>query len=208
MIRVVTIAREFGSGGGRIAAEVAHRLDWKLLDAQLIQDIAKRAGVEPDVVERLDERLDSPLYRIVRSVWHGGFARGISAANAVPFDAETMARITGAVMQHAAELGQCVIVGRGGQCVLQHRTDTLHVFIYGPRSQRLQRIRERFPGADPDALITRHDQDRSSWIRANFGCDWCNRHLYHLMISSSIGEETATRCILQAIQSGTEASRG
>jgi cytidylate kinase len=208
MIRVVTIAREFGSGGGRIAAEVARQLDWKLLDAQLIRDIAVQAGVQPHQVERLDERVDSPLYRIVRSVWRGGFAAGNAAPDAVPFDAETMARITGAVMQQAAELGECVIVGRGGQCILQERSDTLHVFIYGPRSERLRRVRNRLPGTDAEALIARHDQDRAAWIRAHFGCDWCNRHLYHMMVSSSIGEETATRCILQAIQSGTEASRG
>jgi cytidylate kinase len=208
MTRVVTIAREFGSGGGSIAADVARRLNWRLLDAEIIREIARQARVEPEVVEKLDERVDPPLYRAVRSVWRAGFTRAL-AAQEVPFDSETMARLTAAIIRAAADIGECVIVGRGGQCVLQNRPDTLHVFIYAPWEQRLRRVAARLPQCpDPEGLILRRDQERASWIRSNFGCDWCDRHLYHLLMSGALGEDTVVRCIVEGVRSGTEASIG
>lgn len=208
MIRVVTIAREFGSGGAFIAAELARRLDWKLLDAQLIREVASRAGIEPDFAEELDERLDPPIYRILKSVWRGGSSRAV-AAREIPFDSETMARLTATIINHAAELGECVIVGRGGQCVLQHRTDVLHVFVYAPWEQRVRRVKVRSPGeSSTEELILRRDDQRASWIRSNFGCDWSDRYLYHLLLSSSLGEETAVRCLLETVRSARETNLG
>ena len=76
MSRVLTVAREYGSGGGHIACTVAERLGWNLLDKALVEAIARSAQVDPDLARQYDERVDSWLHRISRrSLWHGAFAK-------------------------------------------------------------------------------------------------------------------------------------
>ncbi len=203
MVRVVTIAREFGSGGGTIAARLAARLGWKLLDRALIDDIVSRAGVNREVAEQYDERVDSAFRRMLRTLWEGGFegaASSTAASRVRMFDGREMAKMTHEVIHRAAELGGCVIVGRGGQCVLQTRRDTLHFFVYGPMADRAKRVRNRIPGeTNPEDLIVRKDRERAQYIRQHFDQDWCDRHLYHGMMSSCMGEDLVVACIACAI---------
>jgi len=93
-------------------------------------------------------------------------------------------------IEAAYQRGHCVIVGRGAQCVLQDRADALHVFIYAPRRDRIARIQQRLPAVtDVEGLIRSIDRERAEYIRVNFGCDWSDPHLYHMLISSQVGED-------------------
>jgi len=71
MFRVVTVAREYGSGGGRIAQLLAGRLGWKLLDRCLVEKISQTASVEPQAAEKYDERLDPWFNRLADALWRG-----------------------------------------------------------------------------------------------------------------------------------------
>jgi hypothetical protein len=199
MFRVVTVAREYGSGGGRIAQLLADRLGWKLLDRCLVEKIAQAARVEPQLAERYDERPDPWVNRLVRALWQGGLMRG-TMAGPIPelFDADTMASLSQRVIEEAADIGNCVIVGRASQCILQERSDAFHVFIYAPRAERLRRVRSRHASRAEAALEAR-DQERAALIRRYFNQDWSNRHLYDLMISSKLGEEIVLSTILSAM---------
>src|ERR1035441_4292481 len=136
MYRAVTVAREYESGGDRIAALVAKHLGWELLDSALIEEIANLAHVDPQLACEFDERVDSWVHRISRrALWHGAFDAVAVLPETAVFDAETMALLARAVIEHACETGNCVIVGRGGQCILQNRPDVFHVFLYAPRSE-------------------------------------------------------------------------
>ena|SRR5579862_8859249 len=116
------------------------------------------------------------------------------------FDSEAVAGSAKRVITSAAEAGNCVIVGRGGQCVLQGRTDVLHVFIYGPWGERVARVRSRVEATeDAGELIQSADQERAAYIRTYHGCDWKDPHLYQLMISSQIGIESAAFLIVEAV---------
>jgi len=204
MFRIVTVAREYGSGGGRIAQLLADRLDWKLLDRCLVEKIAQLAQVEPKLAEKYDERPDPWVNRIVRALWQGGVMRG-TMAGPVPelFDADTMASLSQRAIEEAADIGNCVIVGRASQCILQERSDAFHVFIYAPRAERLRRIRTRHANrAEAEAALEARDQERAALIRRYFNQDWANRHLYDLMISSKLGEEVVLSTILQAMGRG------
>ncbi len=75
MFRIITLEREFGSGGGGIAAELARRLGWKLWDQQLTSEIAQRAQVAEEAVALCDERVDSRLYRLAKAFWRGSYER-------------------------------------------------------------------------------------------------------------------------------------
>ncbi len=200
MIRVITVAREFGSGGAAIAARVAERLRWRLLDRGLVEQVARSAKVDPTVAERLDENVDPGIHRLGRSFWRGGFEGVALVDEDEVLDADRLAALTARLLHEAAEIGDCVIVGRAAQCVLGGRDDVLHVFVYGPHAARVRRLQRRLPaGSDVDALIAARDEERASYVRRHFGCAWDDRHLYHLMINSAGGEDAATAAILGAL---------
>lgn len=200
MFRVLTIAREFGSGGAGIAGMLAKRLNWELIDNSLVMEVARAAKVDPKLAQRYDERVDSWVHRVSRSaLWHGGF----EAVSHVPagdiVDCDNMAALATSIMREAAETGNCVIVGRGSQCALQDRPDTFHAYIYAPYNQKLARIRERHPDANAAQLIEATEHTRHQYVQQYFGCDRNDPHLYHLLISSALGEETTVQAILTAM---------
>ncbi len=103
----------------------------------------------------------------------------------------------------AYQEGNCVIIGRGAQCVLQERKDAFHVFIYAPWAERVARVCERLPGhKDVEELIRSTDRQRADYIRTYFGRNWMDPHLYHLMISSQIGEDQVESTIVEGLASG------
>jgi cytidylate kinase len=116
-----------------------------------------------------------------------------------PFDANTMAEFWNRLIVESVEIGNCVIVGRGGQCLLQRRRDTFHVSVYAPLRDRIGRIRERHPDqGDPQGLAHERDAMRAAYIERHFGQDVTDRHLYHLSICSSVGLEKAADSIICA----------
>jgi cytidylate kinase len=207
MFRVLTVAREYGSGGGRIAQLLADRLGWKLLDRCLVEKIAEAARIEPRVAERYDERPDPWLNHLARALWQGGLMRGTMAGpNPELFDADAAVEISQRVIEKAADIGNCVVVGRASQCVLQDRSDTFHVFIYAPRAERLRRVRDRHANAaEAELALDARDRERAALIHRYFKQDWSNRHLYDLMISSSLGEEVVASVITSAMGIGSAA---
>lgn len=205
MIRAITIGGEYGSGRAEIGRRLAERLGWRLLDKALIQQIAGEARVDPSVAMRYDECIDSLLHRVHKALWCGGYEGVATSSESEIFDADAMASLARCIIESAAKEGNCVIVGRGGQCILQERADVFHVFVYGPLAERIERVRrEAGPDLDPEAEIDSVDHRRNAFIRRHFGQEWTNRHLYNMMICSSMGEEAAVAAILAAIGGGAE----
>jgi cytidylate kinase len=204
MFKILTVAREFGSGGGTLAQKIAETLGWELLDKALIDAIARTAQVDTETARKCDERVDSWVHRISRrGLWHGAFEGVAAVADAEFFDAETMAALARRVVAEAGARGDCVIVGRGAQCILQGHPEALHVFVYAPWKERVARVRARLkPSQEVEELMRATDQRRAAYIRTYFGCDWKDPHLYQLMISSQLGSDNLTRTILDAIQRG------
>jgi cytidylate kinase len=208
MFRVLTVSREYGSGGGLIARKIAEKLGWDLLDKALVERIARIAQVDPQLAQEYDERVDSWLHRASRrGLWHGAFEGVATVTGLEVFDAEAMAALGRDLITEAHARGNCVIVGRGGQCVLQDRKDVLHVFIYAPWRERTARVRGRLTAAaDVEHAIRLTDQRRADFIRMYFGCNWNDPHLYHMLISSEFGEDNVARTIIEAMQRGSELS--
>jgi cytidylate kinase len=199
--RVITVNREFGSGGGRIAQTIAQWLGWKLLDRDIIDAIAYAAHVDASQVQQYDEHVASWLQRLNQQTMRSAaLAAGMELAEGSVFDAAEMVKITQKVVEQAYAEGNCVIVGRGAQCILQHRPDVYHVFVYAPYRERIERLRKRLePGAHVEQRIRKVDEERAKYLQEYFGKCWNNPHLYHLMISSSEDEDAAARLILFAM---------
>jgi cytidylate kinase len=195
--RLLTVNREFGSGGGRIAQTIAKSLGWKLLDRDIIDAIAYAAHVDPKVVLRYDEHVESWLRRLNQQAMRSAaLAAGLELRDNAVFDAEEMVKISQKVIEQAYTEGNCVIVGRGSQCVLQHKTDAFHVFVYAPHKERILRLRARLAqGVDIEQRIRSVDAERAKYLQEYFGKYWLNPHLYDLMISSHDDEDAAARII-------------
>lgn len=199
--RALTVSREFGSGGGRIAGMVAERLGWKLLDREIIEAIACSAHVDQSIVARFDERVESWMSRINRHAMRGAaLSAGVVPSEENCFDPDVMADLTRRIITHASEEGKCVIVGRGAQCILQDRTDVFHVFVYAPLEERIQRLRSRLgPGINVEERIRIVDEERAHYMKQRFNAKWNNYHLYDLMISSHENERATADVILSAM---------
>ena len=198
-IRNITIDREIGCGGVEIAAQLARRLNWKLIDKCLIHDIAKMANVDVEAVKRLDEHPDPLLTRISRLFWGGAAERGI--ANPDHFDCKKMTELTHSVFIQAADEGHRVIVGRGSPYHLAGRQDTFHVFLYAPRDFKIERVRKYCTSLEhAEQVIDTADRERAAFIKQHFHIDWPERHVYHLMVNTSMGEDAAVDTILRTAQ--------
>jgi cytidylate kinase len=199
--RVLTVNREFGSGGGRIAQTIAKWLGWKLLDRDIIDAIAYSAHVDKKVVRHYDEHVDSWLSRINQQAMRSAaLAAGLELGESSIFDAEQMVKVSQKILEQAWTEGNCVIVGRGSQCVLQHKRDVYHAFVYAPLKDRILRLRDRLEkGANIEQRIRTVDGERAKYLQEYFGKSWCNPHLYDLMISSHEDEDATAKVILYAM---------
>jgi cytidylate kinase len=197
MIKIVTIEREYGCGGGEISQRLAEHLGWKLWDQLLTEEIARLANCPKAEVECREERKDPLYYRLFKSFLRGSYEGSINAHKLNLVDSECIIKFTERVVLHAAETGNCVMVGRGSQHFLRDRKDTLRVFLYAPREDKLQRLLSR--GKNPqeaEELVDTVDRERADFIDKYFGVEWPNRSMYHAMINTSIGDETVVQTIL------------
>jgi cytidylate kinase len=199
--RVLTVNREFGSGGGYIAQTIAGWLGWKLLDRDIIDAIAYAAHVDAKLVRHYDEHVDSWLRRINQQAMRSAaLAAGIELGENSVFDAEEMVKISRKIIEEARAEGNCVIVGRGSQCVLQRQPDVYHVFVYAPCKERITRLQHRLEkGVNAEQRMRQVDEERAKYLLEYFGKHWNNPHLYDLMISSHADEDQTAREILYAM---------
>jgi len=199
--RALTVSRQFGSGGGRIAKTVAGWLGWKLLDSEIISAIARDAHVDTKVVRNYDEHVHSWLRRMNEDAMRGvALASGRPLGEEDLFDSHSMLALTRRIIEQAHTVGDCVIVGRGAQCILQYKPDVFHVFVYAPLRERMRRLKIRLePGADIEQRIRTVDGERAKYLHQNFGKSWCDLHLYDMMIRSETDEDSTARTIFFAM---------
>jgi cytidylate kinase len=197
MIKIVTIEREYGSGGGEIAQLLAKRLGWKLWDQLLTEEIARLAECPKAVVELREERTDPLYYRLVKSFLRGSYEGSLNAHKLKLVDSESILKITERVVQHAAKTGNSVIVGRGSQQFLKNREDTLRVFLYAPREDKVRRLLTRGKSdGEAEQLVDTVDRERVDFIQKYFHVEWPDRVVYHTMINTAVGDEAVVHMIL------------
>ena len=199
-IRVVTLDREYGSGGGVIAEKLASRLGWKLWDHLLTEEIARRMECDCHAVEEHEEQRDPAYYRLLKAFMRGSFEGSSNVPRLKMVDTECVREVAQRLLPDVADGGNAVIVGRGSAYYLSSRSDAFHVFIYAPFQERVHRLqstgkREK----EAIELSETVDRDRAAFIKRYFKVDWPGRHRFHLMVNSAMGEEVAVEIILDAM---------
>jgi cytidylate kinase len=200
VFRIITLEREYGAGGSLVAAELAHRRHWQLLDQQLTGEIARMAAVDHKVVARCDEKVDTLMHRLAKVFWRGSYERALPIPDHHIFDADMMVQLAHRLIEEKAREGNCVIVGRGSPYILRNRPDTFRVFVFGSRDEKIKRmVRLKMSETEATEMVDTIDQERSAFVRRYFGVEWPHRPLYHMMISSDMGLEFVTDTILQVM---------
>ncbi len=200
MIRVITIEREYGSGGGVIAEKLAARLGWKLWDQLLTEEIARRMDCDSHAVEKREERQDPGYYRLFKAFMRGSFEGSLNAPRLKMVDTDCVREIAQKLVTEIARMGNCVIVGRGSAYYLCGRPDVFHVFIYAPFHERVRRL-QATGKSEPEAeeLAETVDRDRADFIQRYFKVDWPARHCFHLMVNSAMGDDVVVDTIFDAV---------
>jgi cytidylate kinase len=200
MIRVITIEREYGSGANVIARKLADRLGWKLWDQLLTDEIARRMECDSHTVEQHEERKDPMYYRLFKAFLRGSFEGTLNASRLKLVDAERVRQVTERIVRAVGREGNSVIVGRGSALYLRDLPDALHVFIYAPFEEKVRRLQDRGKSeAEAVELVSTVDQDRSAFIKEQFGLEWPMRHFFHLMINSTIGDDMVVQTIVNSM---------
>jgi cytidylate kinase len=200
MFRLITIEREYGCGGGALAAQLAAHLGWTLWDRKLTEEIARLADVDASVVKRCDERMDSRFYRLAKAFWRGSHERSAHLTGQA-FDTDCMMEMMEQITAKIAKEGNAVVVGRGAPYFLRDQADTFHVFLYAPRAEKLRRlVADGATRSEAEGLVDTVDRERVAYVKHYFDADWPTRSLYHVMINTALGNESVIRTILNTMK--------
>jgi cytidylate kinase len=201
MFRVITVEREYGAGGSLVAAQLARRKGWQLLDRQLTCEIAKLASVDEKAVARREEKCDPLMHRLAKVFWRGSYERSLPISDDKLFGADEMVELATSIIEKKGEEGNCVIVGRGAPYILRNRQDTFRVFVYGAREVKIRRmVKLKMDDKYAEEMVDTIDRERAAFIRKYFNAEWPCRHLYHMMLSSDPGIDLVTDTILATMQ--------
>ncbi len=187
---LITISREFGAGGSEVAARVAKSLGWRVVDNELVERVAARAGLAPEDVARREERVSTFIERLARALVAstpelvvppeaGGTASGSSEMDLV--------RVTERVVEEVAAEGRVVLVGRAAPAVLARERDAIHVKVVAPREWRVAAAAARLGTSPAEAAKVTDETDRmrARYHQQHYGRDWNDPAKYHLVLNTA-----------------------
>ena len=189
--RIITISREFGSGGRFIGEEVAKKLGIKYYDKEIIGQIAKESGLAPEYIKENAEL--SPKKGIFAYAFTGRDITGKSVEDMV-YEAQRK------VILDLAEKEPCVIIGRNADYILKDRDDVLNVFIHGDMPEKTQRIMVLYNVEEKEAVKMMADIDKRRMTNYNFYTDqkWGKASNYTLCLNSSqLGYDRCEKIIVE-----------
>ena len=196
--RIVTISREFGSGGRTIGKMVADKLGYKFFDTEIIDRVIEETGLSREIVERYDEyatHKNSFLYSIAVHAGGDNYS-GLSFANRVQ-----IAQVN--LIKKLAEEGNCVIMGRGADYILREREDCFNVFVRASMDFRAKHVLENYGETDVKIEDRLHDKDvrRKVFYRSFAMREWGAFENYNLMLDSgAIGIEKCADLIVDIVK--------
>ena len=187
-MRVVTISREYGSGGGEIAARLATLLGWHLIDHEVVVRVAEKLHVSEEEAEEHDECVEHLASRIFKSLRLVHPTMPMTVEIPPSMDSRAFYEARCQIIEGAVASGHVVIVGRGAQAHLAKRRDVLHVRIVAPFALRLAYVmsREGLDWEAAQARIMKKDQERTRYLETFYHRHPSDAHLYDLVLSTGI----------------------
>jgi CMP/dCMP kinase len=202
---IITITRQYGSGGSAVAKRAADALGWTVIDNEFVDEVARRAGLPSEEVARHDERAPGLLERLARTLAVSSPEMFITTTSVpqVEADEATITKVTERVIQEAAAHGRAVLVGRGAQAILAQRPDALHVYVVAPREFRIKLAIDRL-GVDPakaEKVLDDTDRRRDQYVKLNYGRHRQDPLNYDLVLNTArVGLEGAADLIVAEVK--------
>ena len=192
--RIITISREFGSGGRFIGEEVAKKLGIAYYDKNIIGQIAEKSGLSPEYIQENAEL--SPKKGLFAYAFSGRDITGKSVEDMV-YEAQRN------IILELAEKEPCVIIGRNADYILKDRDDVLNVFIHGDMPEKIKRITGLYNVEEKEAVKMMADTDKRRRTNYNFYTDqnWGKASNYTLCLNSSqLGYDRCEMIIMECVK--------
>lgn len=197
---VITISRMYGSCGSEVAERVAEALGWPLFDNAIIDAVAERSGLPRAEVAVQDEHVPSIVERIASALTLSSLEMLAPApVGTVETTEEVIVSVTRRVIEEAVQTGPAVFVGRGAQCLLAEREDTLHVFCYASKhALRKYAMEKHGVGADEaDRIVAETNRHREQYVKRHWQRQWGAPDNYHLCLNTSwLGVEDSAKLVV------------
>jgi cytidylate kinase len=202
---IITLTREIGAGGSAAATRVAEALRWKVVDNELVDQIAARSGLSPAEVAEREERAPGFVERLFRMLTKAAPEIFPAPSDSVPeLEEAKLVKVTETVVSDMAREGRVVLVGRAAPAVLRQERDALHFKLVAPKPYRIAQVaaRERIDSSRAAEIVKEADENRSRYHQQHYGRDWNDASNYHLVLNTgALGLDTAVELMVgQAIR--------
>jgi cytidylate kinase len=199
---VITISRQFGTGGHEIGAELARRLGVKLLDKQILNEMAKKSRIVEEAMEKIEAR--NPLWRddftdfyrnYMSRAEYNGLEHDQTSHDLFEAQAETIRQIV--------EEESCVIVGRCGFHIFENHPNALKIFVHSSEDCRKRRIADKYglDLRDAAAMVVDNDYSRELYTKTYTGKDWTDARNYDISLDVRMfGVNGAVDFIMKCIE--------
>lgn len=196
---IITISRQYGSGGRKIGQKLAEELGIPFYDSEIIDLAAKESGLAADFIRGQEQQLtQSLLFSLVTN-----FTSNSSAFNPNMLSLSDQVYLAQAkAIRALADKGPCVIVGRCADYVLRERTDVLNVFVHAPMEYRAQRAKDVYEREASNMVdyVKKQDKKRASFYNYFSQNKWGDARHYHLAISGQYGVDYAVEILKRAVE--------
>ena len=195
---IISICREYCSGGKEIGKKVSDELGYTFLDKQLITEAAKKSGNDESVFEKVDEvATNSLLYSLVLGTY------GANAAGAMP-DNDKLFGLQAEIIRDTAKEKNCVVIGRCADYVLREEPHLIKIFLKADMDFRVERFRSLYTtpeGKKPEDIINKTDKKRASYYKFYTGNLWKDMNNYDLVINTGkVGIDNAVATIIDYVR--------
>jgi cytidylate kinase len=196
MNKVITISRQYGSGGREVGQKLADRYGIPFYDNELITRAAKESGFAEETFAKAESKAtNSLLYSLAMGI--NVYGNQDFGFNGLSLD-DRIFLAQSDVIRKVAQEGPCVIVGRCADYVLKERPDVFNIFVQAALDYRLKRVVEKYGESEKKAgeVILKHDKSRSNYYNYHVGEKWTDLTNYDLVVRSDLmGIDNAVDCI-------------
>ena len=197
---IITISRQYGAGGSEVARRIATALDWGLVDNDVVDKVAQRAGMTPAEVAQHDERAPGVIERLARAL--ATSAPDVVTTQETPMPGRTeqwLVQLTESVVAEIAEQERVVVVGRAAPAVLGRRGGTLHVKLVAPKPWRIS-VAARRNGLDlktAEKMLDDTDANRRRYHKQYYQRDWDDPCNYDMVLNTeALGYEEVVEIVV------------
>jgi cytidylate kinase len=203
MKKVLTLSRELGSGGIALAQSLAKRIGWKLIDKEVISEVAQLAQCSEKEIAKFDQEefdrikmlfndLSFPvpgsgmMFPFVAGGYMEPYWLPSSVTDQQLIDESKYLQLTKSVIQTLADKGDVIIVGRGGSVLLAERPDAFHLRVIAPTEHRIKQLMEvaKISEAEAKQMLQKRDKASADYIKYFYHEDWTNPRLYHMVLNT------------------------